>query len=69
MCNVSTKLAGLPAYEQAALEQARQRRQSDRPRTVWLYLPIAHLLRGKVKTLSYESPATSEVSTSDRAPR
>jgi hypothetical protein len=35
---------------------------------IWLYLRIAHALHGKVRSLRYDSPVTSEVIIYDHSP-
>lgn len=70
MCDVSAKLADLPKYERWVLEQASTGNvvKLTGRAPVWLYLRIAHVLHGKVKTLLYDSPVTGEVVIFDHNP-
>lgn len=66
----TAKLAELPAYEDAVREMAGT--GNDVTLTgagpVWLYLRIAHLLHGRVRTLRYDSPVTGELVIYDHNP-
>lgn len=66
----TAKLADLPKYERAALEQAGHGNtvKLTGRAPVWLYLRIAHVLHGKVKTLLYDSPVTGQVVIFDHNP-
>jgi CRISPR-associated Csx3 family protein len=66
----TAKLADLPAYEQVALQEAGSGNvvKLTGRAPVWLYLRIAHVLHGKVKTLIYDSPVTGEVVIFDHDP-
>ena len=66
----TAKLADLPKYEKGALEYAGTGNAvtiTGRA-PVWLYLRVAHVLHGKVKTLLYESPVTGEIVIFDHDP-
>ena len=66
----TAKLAELPAYEAAVRDLAGT--GNDVTLTgagpVWLYLRIAHLLHGKVRSLRYDSPVTGELVIYDHNP-
>lgn len=66
----TAKLADLPNYEQAALQEAGAGNvvKLTGRAPVWLYLRVAHVLHGKVKTLLYDSPVTGEVVIFDHNP-
>ncbi len=66
----TAKLADLPQYERAALEQAGKGNavKLTGRAPVWLYLRVAHVLHGKVTTLLYDSPVTREVVIFDHNP-
>ena len=57
------KLADLPLYEKAAVDQVPP--GADVSLTgkapVWLYLKIAHALHGRARILTYDSPVTGQV--------
>ena len=59
----TAKLADLPAYEARVKELVPP--GSDvtltGPGPVWLYLRLAHLLHGRARILTYESPVTGPV--------
>ncbi len=38
------------------------------PAPIWLYLRLAHALHGRVRTLSYTSPVSGEVTIFDHTP-
>ena len=66
----TAKLADLPEYERVALEQAGSGHTVTLTgrAPVWLYLRVAHVLHGKVKTLLYDSPVTGSVVIFDHDP-
>ncbi|MGB7748377.1 MAG: CRISPR-associated protein Csx3 [Verrucomicrobiia bacterium] len=57
------KLADLPAYEARIKElvQPGEDVTLTGPGPVWLYLRLAHLLHGRARILTYESPVTGPV--------
>jgi hypothetical protein len=65
------KLADLPQYEQAALDQVSP--GADVTLTghapVWLYLRIAHALHGRARILTYDSHVTGTVEIFNHNPR
>ncbi|MCD6340231.1 MAG: hypothetical protein J7M29_12735 [Verrucomicrobia bacterium] len=65
------KLADLPRYEARALEQTPP--GADVILTgrapVWLYLRVAHLLHGRARILTYDSPVTGPVEIFNHNPR
>ena len=65
------KLADLPAYEAAVLNQVPP--GADVTLTgkapVWLYLRIAHALHGRARVLTYDSPVTGIVEIFNHNPR
>jgi hypothetical protein len=67
----TAKLAELPLYEAAAVEQAGHGNfiTLTGPGPVWLYLRVAHALHGKALTLSYDSPASGLVEIFNHNPR
>ena len=65
------KLADLPDYEARVLEQVPP--GADVTLTgrapVWLYLRVAHLLHGRARILTYDSPVTGPVEIFNHNPR
>jgi hypothetical protein len=65
------KLADLPKYERAALDQVPP--GADATLTgkgpIWLYLRIAHALHGRVRILTFDSPNTGPVEIINHNPR
>ncbi len=65
------KLADLPAYEARVKERVPP--GSDvkltGPGPVWLYLRLAHLLHGRARILTYDSPVTGPVEIFNHDPR
>lgn len=59
----TAKLADLPGYESRVREivPAGADVTLTGPGPVWLYLRLAHLLHGRARILTYESPVTSPV--------
>lgn len=66
----TAKLSELPAYEEKvrALAGSGNDVTLTGPGPVWLYLRIAHLLHGKVRSLRYDSPVTGELVIYDHNP-
>ena len=66
----TAKLSALPEYEQQAKVIAGEGQEVilTGAAPVWLYLRIAHILHGKVKTLYYRSPVTGDVVIFDHNP-
>lgn len=66
----TAKLSDLPAYIEAAQQQAGQGNEvvltGQGP--IWLYLSVAHALHGKAKKLIYRSPVTGDVVIFDHNP-
>ena len=65
------KLAALPRYEAAVLAQVPP--GADVTLTghapIWLYLRLAHVLHGRVRVLTYDSPVTGSVEIFNHNPR
>jgi hypothetical protein len=65
------KLADLPKYEAAVLAQVPP--GADVTLTgkapVWLYLRVAHVLHGRARILTYDSPVTGPVEIFNHNPR
>lgn len=59
----TAKLADLPAYESRVREMvpAGSDVTLTGPAPVWLYLRLAHLLHGRARILTYESPVTGPI--------
>lgn len=59
----TAKLARLPDYVDAALQQAGlgQDITLTGAGPIWLYLRLAHALHGKARSLTYNSPVTGDV--------
>lgn len=66
----TAKLADLQKYIEVARQQAGQGNvvQLTGPGPVWLYLAIAHALHGVATKLTYNSPATGEITIFDHNP-
>jgi hypothetical protein len=66
----TAKLSELPSYEASVKELAGNGNivTLTGRAPVWLYLRVAHVLHGKVKTLLYDSPVTGEVVIFDHNP-
>lgn len=64
------KLADLSVYERSVLEQAGNGNNVllTGAGPIWLYLKLAHILHGKVRSLAYESPVTGIVTIFDHNP-
>jgi hypothetical protein len=67
----TAKLADLPQYEAAAIEQAGNGNvvTLTGPGPVWLYLCLAHTLHGKALILNYDSPVSGLVEVFNHNPR
>ena len=65
------KLADLPAYEAKVKELVPPGADVilTGPAPVWLYLRIAHLLHGRARILTYDSPVTGPVEVFNHDPR
>jgi hypothetical protein len=59
----TAKLADLPAYEARVRELVPPGADVTLtgPGPVWLYLRLAHMLHGRARVLTYESPVTGPV--------
>jgi hypothetical protein len=68
--DVSAKLARLDAYVAAACATIPPGGDVTLtgPAPVWLYLRLAHALHGRVRSLSYTSPVSGEVTIFDHTP-
>jgi len=67
----TAKLADLPAYEARVkdLVPAGADVTITGQAPVWLYLRVAHLLHGRVRILTYDSPVTGPVEVFNHNPR
>ena len=66
----AAKLTMLPEYEAAAIRRAGDGDEVTLTGAgpVWLYLRLAHVLHGKVRSLRYNSPVTGYVMIFDHNP-
>ncbi len=66
----TAKLGDLSRYEAqvCALAGAGNDVTITGPGPVWLYLRIAHLLHGKVRSMNYDSPTTGKIVIYDHNP-
>lgn len=66
----TAKLGDLPVYEETVRRLAGEGNavKLTGRGPVWLYLRLAHVLHGKVRRLTYDSPVTGEVVIFDHDP-
>ena len=66
----TAKLAKLPCYQQQVLDSVVDAADVvlTGPGPVWLYLSVSHLLHGRVRSLTYDSPVTGQVLIYDHNP-
>ena len=67
----TAKLADLPSYEAGVKELVPPGADVTLtgPGPVWLYLRLAHVLHGRARILTYESPVTGPVEIFNHNPR